>query len=117
MNHVGYTFILCPVFQGGQAIPDHRRNDRGLLFILWQQKDPGLGSYLETPETGQTLESKSFYPLRGNAARRTLARDLGEALGSGAFLGSLRRTRTGGFRVEDALSLSEVLAVLPPRSE
>ena len=48
---------------------------------------------------------------------RALARDLGEALGSGAFLGSLRRTRTGGFRVEDALSLSEVLAALPPRSE
>jgi len=65
MNHVGYTFILCPVFQGGQAIPDHRRNDRGLLFILWQQKDPGLGSYLETPETGQMLESKSFYPFGG----------------------------------------------------
>ncbi len=44
---------------------------------------------------------------------RALARDLGEALGSGAFLGSLRRTRTGGFRVEDALSLSDALASLP----
>ena len=43
---------------------------------------------------------------------RALARDLGESLGSGAFLGSLRRTRTGGFRVEDALSLSEALALL-----
>lgn len=45
---------------------------------------------------------------------RALARDLGEGLGSGAFLGSLRRTRTGGFRVEDALSLSETLKVLTP---
>ena len=43
---------------------------------------------------------------------RALARDLGESLGSGAFLGSLRHTRTGGFRVEDALSLSEALALL-----
>ena len=43
---------------------------------------------------------------------RALARDLGEGLGSGAFLGSLRRTRTGGFRVEDALSLSDVLRAL-----
>ena len=43
---------------------------------------------------------------------RALARDLGEALGSGAFLGSLRRTRTGGFRVEDALTLSDVLSAL-----
>ena len=48
---------------------------------------------------------------------RALARDLGEALGSGAFLGSLRRTRTGGFKVEDSLSLSEVLAALAPRAE
>ena len=45
---------------------------------------------------------------------RALARDLGEGLGSGAFLGSLRRTRTGGFRVEDALSLSDALAILSP---
>jgi hypothetical protein len=32
-------------------------NDRGLLFILWQQKDPGLGSDIETPEAGYMLES------------------------------------------------------------
>ncbi len=43
---------------------------------------------------------------------RALARDIGEALGSGAFLGSLRRTRTGGFRVGDALSLSDALSSL-----
>lgn len=43
---------------------------------------------------------------------RALARDLGEALGSGAFLGSLRRTRTGGFHVEDALTLSDALSAL-----
>lgn len=43
---------------------------------------------------------------------RALARDLGEALGSGAFLGSLRRTRTGGFRVEEALTLSAALDAL-----
>ena len=43
---------------------------------------------------------------------RALARDLGEALGSGAFLGSLRRTRTGGFRVEEALTLSDALDAL-----
>lgn len=36
---------------------------------------------------------------------RALARDLGERLGCGAYLESLRRTRIGHFRVEDALSL------------
>ena len=40
---------------------------------------------------------------------RALARDLGEALGSGAFLSSLRRTGNGGFTIEDALTLDEVM--------
>lgn len=43
---------------------------------------------------------------------RALARDLGEALGGGAFLSSLRRTRNGGFRVEDALSVDETITLL-----
>ena len=43
---------------------------------------------------------------------RALARDLGEALGSGAFLDSLRRTRSGGFSVSDALSLPDALSLL-----
>lgn len=43
---------------------------------------------------------------------RALARDLGEALGSGAFLSSLRRTRSGEFRAEDSLTLEEILAGL-----
>lgn len=42
---------------------------------------------------------------------RALARDLGEALGSGAFLNSLRRTRNGGFSIEDAVTLEEVMAM------
>ena len=43
---------------------------------------------------------------------RALARDLGEALGSGAFLSSLRRTRNGGIPVEEALSLDDVASLL-----
>ena len=43
---------------------------------------------------------------------RALARDLGEALGSGAFLSSLRRTRNGGIPVADALSLPDALSLL-----
>lgn len=43
---------------------------------------------------------------------RALARDLGEALSSGAHLDGLRRTRTGGFRVEDALTVDQATAVL-----
>ena len=43
---------------------------------------------------------------------RALARDFGESLGSGAFLHSLRRTRNGGFHVEDALSVDEVMDLI-----
>jgi len=43
---------------------------------------------------------------------RAFARDLGEALGSGAHLDSLQRSRSGIFRVEDALSIEQAIAVL-----
>ena len=43
---------------------------------------------------------------------RAFARDLGEALGTGAHLSGLVRTKTGAFRLEDALSLEEVLGLL-----
>ena len=41
---------------------------------------------------------------------RAIARDLGEALETGAFLQSLRRTRIGEVGIDHALSLEEVLA-------
>lgn len=40
---------------------------------------------------------------------RALARDFGAALGSGAHLSALRRTRVGNFTVENALSLPDAL--------
>lgn len=43
---------------------------------------------------------------------RSLARDLGEALGSGAFLSSLRRTANGGFTIEDSVTLDQALDLL-----
>lgn len=44
---------------------------------------------------------------------RTLAEDLGEALGTGAHLAALRRTASGPFRLRDACTL-EALAALAP---
>jgi tRNA pseudouridine55 synthase len=43
---------------------------------------------------------------------RSLARDIGEALGSGAFLTALCRTRLGDVRIEDCLTLDEFPAWL-----
>ena len=43
---------------------------------------------------------------------RAFARDLGEALGSGAHLDSLQRSRSGDFRVEDALTVDQAIVQL-----
>jgi tRNA pseudouridine55 synthase len=41
---------------------------------------------------------------------RTLCHDIGEALGCGAAMSALRRTRTGPFGIEQALKLDEIPA-------
>ncbi len=48
---------------------------------------------------------------------RSLARDLGTALGCGAHLTRLRRTRIGAYRVEDAFSMEALEALRQPRPE
>ena len=40
---------------------------------------------------------------------RSLAREIGEKLDSGAYLTSLRRTRSGGFTLQSARSMEETL--------
>ena len=66
--------------------------------------------------------SRSTCAARAGTYVRALARDLGEALGTGAHLTALRRTRSGGFgldaavpleRVGDAASLLPLDALLP----
>ena len=72
-----------------------------LWTIAWDRREPTIGV-----ECG-----KGLYV-------RTLAADIGAALGSGAYLGALRRTRVGAFQVADAIGLEtlEQLA-LPQRRE
>jgi tRNA pseudouridine55 synthase len=48
---------------------------------------------------------------------RSLARDLGEALGTAAYLGALRRTAAGPFAVEDAIALDAVREAAAPGPE
>ena len=43
---------------------------------------------------------------------RAFARDLGETLGSGAFLNSLQRSRSGVFCVEKSLTVDQALELL-----
>lgn len=43
---------------------------------------------------------------------RALARDIGQALGSGAHLSALRRTRVGNVRIDDCLSVQQAADVI-----
>ncbi|SFC83073.1 tRNA pseudouridine55 synthase [Flexibacter flexilis DSM 6793] len=43
---------------------------------------------------------------------RSLAHDFGQALGVGAYLSELRRTRSGAFRVEDAWQITDLIEVV-----
>ena len=48
---------------------------------------------------------------------RAFARDLGEKLGTGAHLDSLQRSRSGQFRVENALTVEQTMSIFAPKSE
>jgi tRNA pseudouridine55 synthase len=43
---------------------------------------------------------------------RSLARDFGEILGTGAYLAELRRTRIGDYSINDALSIDQISAMV-----
>jgi tRNA pseudouridine55 synthase len=47
---------------------------------------------------------------------RSVARDFGKAMNSGAYLATLRRTRIGNYRVEDAMTIEDFIQslVIPP---
>ena len=48
---------------------------------------------------------------------RAFARDLGEALGTGAHLDALQRSRSGIFRVENSLTIEEAIRILNPNQQ
>jgi tRNA pseudouridine55 synthase len=48
---------------------------------------------------------------------RSLAHDLGQALGCGGVLAGLRRTKIGNFHVDDAWNLEELVSLLEERKE
>lgn len=48
---------------------------------------------------------------------RAFARDLGEALGSGAHLDSLQRSRSGDFSIENSITVDRAISLLTPRQD
>lgn len=89
---------------GGQKLVDLARRN----ITVERESRPIHIDYIEHSKT-----SESEYSLKVGCSKgtyiRTLCADLGNAVGCGAAMSSLRRTRSGNFRLDDALSL-EVLA-------
>ena len=62
----------------------------------------------EVRREGDFLEVDATVRCSSGTYIRALARDLGAALGTGGHLTRLRRTRVGGYRVEDARTLEQL---------
>ena len=109
---------LVKSFQGTvqQKIPRYSAAKyRGKPYHRWTRE----GVYLDTPEkeiTIRAIDVECFSPpyvtFRVTCSKgtyiRALCDDMGERLGCGAVLAGLRRTRSGSFDEEDALSLDHM---------
>ena len=73
---------------------------------------PLPASNLQPPTSNLQPPTSNLLRLRVTASAgfyvRSLAHDLGQALGCGAYLESLRRTRAGRFRIEEAATLDRL---------
>lgn len=104
-------------FDPGEVLQSSRINIYDLELLSWHDApvqdfvDDGQGRIRVASLEGHRLPTALVRVACSKGTYiRALARDLGEALGSGAFLSSLRRTKNGGFGIEDALTLEEVLS-------
>lgn len=116
--------------------------DIELLSFGKQEKRDDISVPLEAPETEidkENAKSQAHVPARKDASSRinvtnnshlnlpsatvriecskgtyirAIARDLGEALGSGAHLGALCRSRSGDFPVTSAITVEQVISIL-----
>ena len=106
-------------FDPGDALQSSRINIYDLELLSWSDSlvqdfaDDGQGRIRVAAVDGRNLPTAMIRVACSKGTYiRAFARDLGEALGSGAFLSSLRRTKNGGFDISQAWTLEEVLSAL-----
>ena len=97
---------VTPLAAGGKSI---REDTTGVVFQTTSSASSRINvtdnSALGLPRAVVRMAcSKGTYV-------RAFARDLGEALGSGAHLDSLQRSRSGIFRVENALTVDQTISM------
>ena len=94
--------LTHPLAGGGTSSPPIARSEGNASSRINVTDNSALG--LPRAEIRMTC-SKGTYV-------RAFARDLGEALGSGAHLDALQRSRSGIFRVENALTVDQAIQLL-----
>ena len=109
-------------FDPGDVLQSSRINIYGLELLQFDESFDAPEPVVAGPGNGRiNVADVSGIPLKHALIRvdcskgtyiRALARDLGEALGTGAFLGSLRRTVNGGYGIDEALSVQQALELL-----
>lgn len=112
VNFIGEIDQVPPVFSAlkkdGKRLYEYARN----------------GEEIEIPSRKVTIEEFEITAIRfpevdfrvvcsKGTYIRSLANDFGKILGTGAYLSSLRRTKIGGFLVDDALDINTFENLLP----
>ena len=101
------TYAQLPPTHSAKKVDGHRAYD-----LARAKKDvtlaPATVTVTELTMTARDADRVHLTVTAGSGFYvRSLARDLGEALGCGGHLASLRRTRSGAFDVADAIPLAE----------
>ncbi len=104
-----YSLELESFSDAGALLPP-RPND----MVHGHDKAKGPDSRINVADTSGLPLAKAQIRIACSKGTyiRAFARDLGEALGSGAHLHSLCRTKSGGFTVETALDISQAVELL-----
>ena len=108
-------FAAAEYGQGPRCpLPDGDNNGTGAALSL-PENDKGPDGRINVADTSGLDLAVATVRIACSKGTyiRALARDFGEALDSGAHLASLRRTKSGGFDVETALSVQQALSLLP----
>ena len=98
-----------PLAAGGKSI---REDTTGVVFQTTSSA-PSASSRINVTDNSALGLPRAVVRMACSKGTyvRALARDLGEALGSGAHLDSLQRSRSGIFRVENALTVDQTISM------
>ena len=100
-----------PLAAGGGA------HDEGVGGVVFNSTDTTASSRINVTDNSALGLPRAVIRMACSKGTyvRAFARDLGEALGTGAHLDALQRSRSGIFRVENALSVEETIQILSQR--